>query len=265
MYFSGRVFKINTTFHSYMINPKNMLHRKKIQFHAALIIILVTCGSLTAQTDINLLNQNGKKQGPWKGLYEESKRVRYEGTFEDGKEIGTFKYYDDTKASSVLAERTFNPKDNSAYTVFFDQKKNKISEGKIIGKLREGEWIYYHENSTIPMTKERYKADKLNGLRQVYFPNGKIAEEINYTNGVREGNYRKYTPAGIVLEETFYKKGEIHGNAIFRGSDGKLASEGKFVNGLKKGMWKFYEGGKLVREEKYPLVLKFKKSPAKVN
>lgn len=265
MYFCGRVFEINCAFNSYMVNPQNMLHLRNLQFQIALLLIFLPCLSSTAQTDINQLDQNGKKHGPWKGLYEESKRVRYEGTFEHGKETGTFKYYDDTKAASVLAERTFNPKDNSAYTVFFDQKKNKISEGKIVNKLREGEWTYYHENSKIPMTKERYKADKLNGLRQVYFPNGKIAEEINYIDGIREGDYRKYTPTGIVLEETFYKKGEIHGNAIFRGSDGKLASEGKFVNGLKKGIWKFYEDGKLVRTEKHPLVRKFQKSAAKVN
>ena len=230
-----------------------------------MLILLLGCGVSMAQTDGNQIDQNGKKHGYWKGLYEESKRVRYEGTFDHGKETGTFKYYDDTKASTLLAERTFNTKDNSAYTVFYNQKKNKISEGKVVNKLREGEWIYYHENSIIPMTKERYKADKLQGLRQVYFPNGKIAEEMNYNSGIREGDYKKYTSTGIVLEESTYKKGDMHGNAIFRGSDGKMASEGKFVNGLKKGIWKFYDDGKLVRQEKHPLVRKFQKSPAKVN
>lgn len=236
-----------------------------IRFYSLLVMITLSSFTITAQTEINQLDQKGNKHGLWKGYYEPSKRLRYEGTFEHGKESGTFKYYDDTKAAIVLAERTFNSKDNSAYTVFYNQKKSKISEGKIIGKAREGEWIYYHENSTVPMSKEKYKNDKLHGLRQVFFPNGKIAEEIQYNNGIREGNYRKYTPTGIVLEESTYKNGEIHGHSIFRGSDGQMASEGKFVNGLKKGMWKFYEGGKLVREEKYPLVIKFAKSPAKVN
>ena len=32
--------------------------------------------------------QKAKKHGIWKGVYEESKRPRYEGTFEHGKEIG---------------------------------------------------------------------------------------------------------------------------------------------------------------------------------
>ena len=45
--------------------------------------------------DFNKLDENGKKNGLWKGIYEESKRPRYEGTFEHGKEIGMFKFFDD--------------------------------------------------------------------------------------------------------------------------------------------------------------------------
>lgn len=237
----------------------------KIYMRAVFIVfMLLQLTFSAAQNGGNELDQKGLKHGPWKGYYDESKRLRYEGAFDHGKEKGTFTYYDDTKAASVIATREFNPNDNSAYTIFYDQKKKKISEGKIINKLHEGEWVYYHQNSDVVMTRENYKAGKLHGIRSVYFPNGKIAEEITFKNGIREGNYRKYTPTGIVLEETTYKNGQIEGHAIFRGSDGTIASEGKFVNGLKKGIWKFYEGGKLVREEKHPLVKKFKKSPAKV-
>ena len=56
--------------------------------------------SLFAQ-EFNQLDSNGKKQGLWKGVYEESKRPRYEGTFEHGKEVGMFKFFDDTKAGTV--------------------------------------------------------------------------------------------------------------------------------------------------------------------
>ncbi len=228
-----------------------------------MMLLLLIGGSMIAQEKINQFDQDGKKHGVWQGHYEESKRLRYKGSFEHGKEVGIFTYYDDTKSASVVATREFSPKDDSAYTIFYNQKKNKISEGKTIGKLHEGEWIYYHENSPTVMTRENYKKGKLDGLRSVYFPNGKIAEEIQYKNGVRHGPYKKYTPTGIVLEETTYKNGEMDGNAIFRSADGKIASEGKFVNGLKKGIWKFYEDGKVVREEKHPLVKKFKKSPPK--
>ena len=95
-----------------------------------------------AQTDFNKLDNNGKKHGVWKGLYPESKRVRYEGTFEHGKEVGVFNYYDDTKAQSIIATREFTAKDNTVYTIFYDQRKNKVSEGKQVNKLFEGQWKF---------------------------------------------------------------------------------------------------------------------------
>jgi len=55
-----------------------------------IIALLLTSLSLYAQ-DFNKVDENGKKNGLWKGVYETSKRPRYEGTFEHGKEIGTFK------------------------------------------------------------------------------------------------------------------------------------------------------------------------------
>ena len=42
--------------------------------------------------EVNKVDAQGQKDGLWKGIYEESKRPRYEGTFEHGKEVGTFKY-----------------------------------------------------------------------------------------------------------------------------------------------------------------------------
>ncbi len=114
-----------------------------------------------AQTDFNKLDNNGKKHGVWKGLYPESKRVRYEGTFEHGKEVGVFNYYDDTKAQSIIATREFTAKDNSVYTIFYDQRKNKVSEGKQVNKLFEGQWKYYHQNSKEVMTIENYKNGKI--------------------------------------------------------------------------------------------------------
>ncbi|WPR70417.1 hypothetical protein SLW70_10735 [Flavobacterium sp. NG2] len=215
-----------------------------------LLTVLMVLNSLFsyAQVDSNKLDAQGKKDGLWKGVYEESKRPRYEGTFSHGKEVGLFKFFDDTKLGSVIATREFSPIDGSAYTIFYDQSKNKVSEGKVVNKLFEGEWKYYHHASKVVMTIENYKNGKLNGLRSVFYPNGKIAEETNYKNDVKEGLYKKYSENGIVLEETVYKANEFHGLAIFREGDGNIVSQGKFSNGKKVGVWQFFEKGKLVKE-----------------
>ena len=217
-----------------------------------------------AQTDFNKLDNNGKKHGVWKGLYPESKRVRYEGTFEHGKEVGVFNYYDDTKAQSIIATREFTAKDNTVYTIFYDQRKNKVSEGKQVNKLFEGQWKFYHQNSKEVMTIENYKNGKLEGLRTVFYPSTKIAEETNYSNGKKNGLYKKYSEKdAVVLEESNYKNGEYDGLAIYRDPLGNIVAQGKYVNGKKKGIWQFYENGKLVSEENMSKVKKVAKPKTK--
>ena len=205
---------------------------------------LIISVSVFAQ-GINKLDESGNKQGVWKGIYQESKRTRYEGTFEHGKEIGLFKFFDDTKAGTIIATREFNNKDNSCYTIFYNQNKNKVSEGKVVNKQFEDDWIYYHEDSPLVMTFEHYANGKLNGIRKVFYKSEKIAEEAMYIDGIKNGTYKKYAENGILLEETIYKDGEYEGLAIFRDVDNKIYAQGLFRKGKKVGIWKILEKGKV--------------------
>lgn len=203
---------------------------------------------VNAQTEFNKSDANGKKDGVWKGVYEPSKRPRYEGTFSHGKETGIFKFFDDTKKGDVIATRDFTANDGSSYTIFYDQSKNKVSEGKEVGKVREGEWKYYHKASKVLMTSENYKNGKLEGNRTVYYPNSKVAEEMTYVNGLKDGVYKKIGQNGVLLEQSTFKNNEYNGDAVFYDADGAVASKGKFLNGKKAGMWQFYTKGKLTKE-----------------
>ena len=225
----------------------------KITKFLFLIVITVFCFSTTlfSQSDFNKLDENGNKNGVWKGIYEESKRPRYEGAFEHGKEIGLFSYFDDTKSRTIIATREFNSKDNSAYTIFYDQNKNKVSEGKVINKLHEGAWTYYHKASAIIMTLENYKNGKLEGLKTINFPSGNVAELTNYKNGIREGVYKKIAENGVILEESTYLNGELNGTSIFKAPDGLVVAKGMFKQGKKVGIWLFYENGKIVSKDNF--------------
>ncbi|MNQ23020.1 MORN repeat variant [compost metagenome] len=203
---------------------------------------------LISAQEVNKLDANGKKDGVWKGTYELSKRPRYEGTFSHGKETGLFKFFDDTKKGDIVATRDFSANNGSSYTIFYDQNKNKVSEGKEVGKAREGEWKYYHKASKVVMTLENYKNGKLEGVRSVFYPDSKIAEEMMYKNGLKEGTYKKYGQNALLLEQSTYKNNEYNGEAVFYDSDGVMASKGKFLNGKKVGMWQFYLKGKLTKE-----------------
>ena len=194
---------------------------------------------------INKLDENGKKNGVWKGIYKESKRPRYEGTFEHGKEVGMFKFFDDTKAGTVIATREFNAKDNSCYTIFYNQNNKKVSEGKVINKQFDGEWKYYHEDLPTIMTLEPYVNGKLNGVRKVFYKNEEITEETTYKDGTKNGAYKSFAENGIVLEESVYKNGQYEGLVIFRNVENQIAAKGLFKNGKKVGMWKMLVKGKL--------------------
>lgn len=199
--------------------------------------------------EFNKLDAQGKKDGLWKGVYEESKRPRYEGTFNHGKEVGLFKFFDDTQVGTVIATREFNDKDNSCYTIFYNQKKNKVSEGKLINKLYVGEWKYYHENSDKIMTLEFYNNGKLDGIRKVYYPSGKIAEETSYKMGIKNGFYKKYAENGVLFEESNYVNGQFDGLATFRNAQNVIVSKGVFKKGKKSGIWEFNTNGKISKKD----------------
>jgi len=215
------------------------------------IAFLLYSVTFFAQNDINKFDENGKKIGLWKGVFEDTKRPRYEGTFDHGKEIGLFKFFDNTKASNLIATREFNSTDNSAFTIFYDANKNKISEGKVLNKLYEGLWIYYHKSSKLIMTSENYKNGKLDGTKTIYFKSGKVAEISNYKNGVLDGIYIKNDESGVALEESFYVNGELNGITTYRAPDGLIVAKGKFRKGIKVGIWQFFENGKLESEDNY--------------
>ena len=232
---------------------------KSLQIKFSLLLILGFVILSNAQEKTNQLNANGKKEGLWKGVFEKSQRPRYEGKFRNGVEVDTFKYFDDTKAQSLIATRVFSDKGKVAQTTFFDQKGNKVSEGKTVNRLNEGIWNYFHNGSKQLMKVENYKNGKLDGIQKTFFDDGKIAEEITYKNGKREGIYKVYLQNGTVIEEAFFKNNQYHGPAIFRDANGKIVSKGNFVEDVRKGIWEFYENGVLVKKEKYPLRIKFEK------
>ena len=231
-----------------------------------LYLILFLTTSIFSQ-EINKLDSQGKKDGVWKGVYSDSNRPRYEGVFSHGKEVGIFKFFDNTKAGTLIATREFNPKDASCNTIFYNQRNKKVSEGKQVGKEYDGEWKYYHENSEVIMTIENYKNGKLTGVRKVFYPNGVLAEEANYFNGVKDGSYKSYAENSVLLENSIYKNGQYEGQAIFKNASNIEVGKGKFRNGKKVGIWTYNNGGTLTTENMDKKKANFQKrtTPIKMN
>lgn len=220
-----------------------------------LIILSVVFSVSTAnsQSEINQFDSKGKHHGIWKKNFEDSEQLRYEGEFNHGKEIGVFKFYCEDCKNKPSLVKTFSKNNDVAEVKYYAKKGKLLSEGKMNDKLYIGEWLYYHSKSNAVMTREFYNdKGELNGLKTVCYLNNKIAEEVNFKNGKKEGNNIYYSPEGVILKKLIYVNDELHGPATYYDAYGKVILEGNYKNGKKHGIWKTYKNGKFVKEEVFP-------------
>ncbi len=222
------------------------------KYNIILIGFIIISFTGISQEEINQFDSEGKRHGIWKKTFDDSEQTRYTGEFNHGKEIGTFKFYCNDCEDQPTIIKTFNNNNKVAEVKYFTKKGKLVSEGKMKGKLRVGEWVYYHEKSNTIMTKEYYKEGVLDGNKSTFYKNNTLAEELNYSNGLKEGANIYYSPSGIVLKKLNYANDELDGLAIYYDASGKTVLEGNYKNGKKDGIWRTYKDGEFVKEEKFP-------------
>lgn len=221
--------------------------KQKFIFTLFFTIILTTVQS---QKKVNQYDDMGKRQGLWTKNYYKTDQKRYEGVFQNGKEVDTFKYYRLHKGVSVLsAIKVFNEKDSIAEVVFYASNNKIISKGRMNGKKYIGKWLFYHQNSDSIMTIEHYdEYGELHGERQVFFKNGQLAEQAHYKAGKLDGINEWYTEKGMLLRRSFYLNDQLNGITKNYESNGNIISEGTYDKGKKAGVWKYYEQGAIKKE-----------------
>ena len=214
--------------------------------------ILTSSLLFAQQENLNQVDANGKRHGKWTKYFEGTEQIRYTGEFNHGQEVGTFKFYKKGNEDHPQATKTYTPNSDLVEVKFFTKKGKLLTEGQFKNKKRTGEWIYYHKGKDIIMMKENYLNDQLNGLKSIFYENGKIAEKQNYVNGVMHGENLVYGANGHLLQHYTYVNGTMHGLTKIYNPNGELYTEGNYKNGLRDGIWKFYENGKLDHTEKFP-------------
>lgn len=214
------------------------------------VIFTITLTSVVVHSQVNKFDENGNRHGVWKKNYPNTDQVRYQGKFNHGKEIDTFKYYKLKRKKSVLsAVKVFNAKDNSADVTFMTSNGNVISKGNMNGKKFIGQWLFFHKNSDVVMIEENYNQNgQLEGNRKVFFINGVLAEEAEYKNGMKNGVLKIYSESNKVLQESFYKNDKLDGKTRYFDLDSNLEAVGSFKANLKTGIWEYFKNGKLVRK-----------------
>ncbi|HET8752826.1 MAG TPA: hypothetical protein VFM59_00585, partial [Salinimicrobium sp.] len=122
-----------------------------------LFLISVFVFENVAAQEINQVDENGKRHGVWRKTFEEDpEQIRYEGSFEHGKEVGVFKFYQ-LGFKNPVATKHFSADSDIAEIKYYSQDGDIISEGKMQGEKRIGEWKYYHKDSENVMMTENYE------------------------------------------------------------------------------------------------------------
>ena len=207
--------------------------------------------SAICKSQNNQFDEQGRRHGAWKVDFEGTSNPKFEGKFEHGEEIGTFKFYKKGFYDHPTAIMDFEKGKDSVQVTYYTQKGYPISKGKMVDKKREGEWVYFHQESDSIMMTEEYKNDTLHGLQKTYFKNGNLAEKTEYSNGEKDGLSIIYADNGQITKKLNYKNGQLHGPAEYYTVKGVKTIEGFYSEGRKSGHWIYYEDGKIDSEEDY--------------
>ncbi|MDO3694562.1 hypothetical protein QVZ41_06850 [Wenyingzhuangia sp. chi5] len=192
--------------------------------------------------EINKFDAQGKRHGFWEKRYD-SGRVRYSGTFEHGKEVGEFLFYENKIINNYPSIRKFfDDKSDKADVTFYDLYGKKKSEGTMVGKNRVGVWKYYGYKGKLILV-EHYENNQLNGERKVFYTNDSIAEISEYKNGKLDGVTARYSKDGIKLHEMTYQNGLLHGRSTFFEVNGNIKESGLYYKDYKVGRWDYYING----------------------
>jgi antitoxin component YwqK of YwqJK toxin-antitoxin module len=217
------------------------------------ILVFLICfssGTIFAQ-EINQKDANGLRQGIWIKKYPGSQQLRYEGYFEDNKEVGIFNFYCETCGIQPYCVKEF--KNNGLADVrYYSEAGDLVSSGVMQGKQRINEWLIFHKKSTNIMTREFYVAGTLQGESTTYYLTGEIIETTSYVNGIKEGLSFYYAPDGTILKELSYKKDLLHGPAVYYSATGLLTMKGVYEHGAHHGVWKYYKEGMFLFDETFP-------------
>ena len=215
----------------------------KIQIILLILFVGFGLQLVVGQEKINQLNSNGKREGVWRKYYN-NKRIRYQGKFKNGKEIGIFKFYSASNSEYPEAVKTFEQKSNFAKVKFYSEKGLLKSEGEMRGEIRIGKWNYYHIDGKTILSEESYKEGILNGESKTYYITSKLTEQLFYKNGKLSGNIKRYADNGNLLDDLNYIEGKLYGPAKYYNTKGTLIYWGDYEDDEKIGKWEYFKKGK---------------------
>ena len=240
----------------YFMTNHKLLNTKLLTLFIFLFSFYLGLPEVNAQK-INQFTKEKKRTGVWKKYYS-NKRIRYVGTFLNGKEVGVFNYYDITTSKHPIIIKEFSSTSDSSKVSYYNLDGKLRTKGTMLKKNRIGKWVYFFPNGTI-FSEEFYTNGKLEGTLKNYYKNGNTLEITQYSNGLKNGISEKFSDQEVLIEKVNYKNDILNGKGMYFELNGDLKEEGIYSDGKRFGEWEFYTGGKKVSKKEKKEGNKFNK------
>jgi antitoxin component YwqK of YwqJK toxin-antitoxin module len=141
---------------------------------------------------------NGVHDGQWSFWHDNGKLAK-QVTFKNGRADGS---WEARRADGTLfAKKTY--KDN----------------------LREGAWVLYYEDGKTPKIEQSYLDGKLDGVRKMYFADGKLRQQAEYKDGKLEGTVTEWDDKGRKVLEATFSGDKLNGKLIRWSSEGEKTEQ----------------------------------------
>ena len=220
-----------------------------IQKHLLLSCLLVILAEISHGQTKNRRDATGRKQGYWEAVDSRGALV-YTGNFVNDKPVGEMKRYYPTGGLRVIMN--YDSTGTTAHARFFWQSGELAARGNYIGAKRDSVWLYYSNLTKAISQCVEYSEGKHDGKEQRFYPEGGVAEEIIWKDGLKNGHWKQFFRNGQLKSTATYVNNQLDGVFVIYYPDGKKQVEGAYRHDAPDDEWKRYdEKGKLISTIKY--------------
>jgi len=132
--------------------------------------------------------------------------------------------------------------DTAWKTEFTNDTKTKLHDGPYIKK----------DSAGVLLEKGTLKQGVQTGIRELFFPDGKVNVRERYVNGKLDDLYEYFHPNGVLQLKGYYVKGEMYGLWRKYTPEGKLMEEVLMIANEENGPFKEYNpNGTIAAEGAY--------------
>lgn len=252
-----------------MILANQTIQFRSMKLIISSLVILFLSFSTFAQDEWNQKDAQGRKQGKWVEVWENSTIKKYQGQFKNDKPYGKFTFwYESGKPRALM---NYSEDGKVARVVFFHDNGKMMAEGKYVNKVKDSTWVHYDIRERLSY-QETYVNGKLSGERLVYFVDGtasglpgssqftegKVHRKEHYKNGILHGEFETYYYDGAVKQKGEYVDGNMDGRITYFYPNGRKEKIETYKYAVKHGLFMvfdkdgteqgrlFYQEGKLL-------------------